>query len=484
MSNSQIETYTFYDLETFGTDPCNDRIVQFAAIRTDTDFNPIEQKVIYCKPPVDYLPKIEAIVLTGITPAFAAHNGLSENVFMTEVNNFLSRPNNCVLGYNSIFFDDEFIRYSALRNFINPYEFNSFNGSSRWDVFNVVKICCALCPEGINWHYLPEEQRYSLKLTDLSSANGLCHDHAHDALSDVIATIEVLKLIKNRQPQMYNYLFSHRTRREILDYLVDNDDGSLPNRALLTVNSIFGPQQMFVGAVLPVCLDRDQRNLYCWNLHQSIEDFNDLPTIEELDCSAVRMTELGIIKIKLGSCPILLPLTILNKNNRSQRVNIDLNCVKAVMDYLQQNDLKKDYLKEVIAKFEAYYQKRYGSGGKKVAETDLYGSTFDDLFIDKENKLQVNRIQYAQQHDPNELGNISFNSPALNEMLLRFKARNYPQLLTADETAQWQEHLNAYNQENGSRFVTELNDVFINNEKNQAVIALLKDTATYYGITG
>ncbi|MWR36515.1 exodeoxyribonuclease I, partial [Escherichia coli] len=44
-------TFLFHDYETFGTHPALDRPAQFAAIRTDSEFNVIgEPEVFYCKP--------------------------------------------------------------------------------------------------------------------------------------------------------------------------------------------------------------------------------------------------------------------------------------------------------------------------------------------------------------------------------------------------------------------------------------------------
>ena len=63
-----VKFFTFYDLETYGLDPKSDRIAQFAAIRTDSDFNILEKTVIYCLPQQDYIPSVESMLLTGITP--------------------------------------------------------------------------------------------------------------------------------------------------------------------------------------------------------------------------------------------------------------------------------------------------------------------------------------------------------------------------------------------------------------------------------
>jgi exodeoxyribonuclease-1 len=482
MTSANIETFTFYDLETYGTDPKQDRIVQFAGIRTDINLNPVEQLIVYCKPQKDYLPSVEAVTVTGITPAFANRKGLSENIFIETVLNFLSAPNNCVLGYNSIKFDDEFIRNTAFRNFFSPYAYNSFNNSSRWDVYPLIRLCCALCPEGIEWPFDENEGRYVLKLEELSRSNGLTHEHAHDAMSDVIATIDLLKLIITKQQPMFNFVFSHRTKRQILEYLVDSRSGSLTSKTLLAVDSTFGPEHLYVGAVLPVFLDETASNLYCWNLIDPVENFNELPDLEELDCSAVPMSDLGIIKIKLNACPVLVPYNTLNKNNRHERVNISPETVKANLQLLNEKELLRDYMSGCISKYRDYYKSLNGS----AADPEL--ALYDYLSKPKDerdaNQLIMNQIHASEKKDPSLLCNIRFSSRDMNELLFRYKARNYEFILSEEERNIWNQKISEYGRNNAGRFMTELNDMCIQNEKDQRILEILKETAVFYGITG
>ncbi len=482
MTNTVIETFTFYDLETYGTDPKRDRIVQFAGIKTDANLNPLEKLVLYCRPQKDYLPSVEAITITGITPSFADKNGLSENQFIETVLNFLSGVNNCVLGYNSIKFDDEFIRNTAFRNFFSPYAYNSFNNSSRWDVYPLVRLCCALSPEGINWPYDEKEERYILKLEKLSQSNGLTHEHAHDALSDVIATIDLLKLIITKQRQTFNFVFSHRTKRQLLEYIMDSRSGSLTSRALVTVDSSFGPEHMFIGAVFPVLMDETASYLYCWNLIEPVENFSNLPELDELDCSAVTLQDLGIIKIKLSACPILVPYGTLSKNNRHERVNINPETVSANLKFLSENDQMKEYISGCISKYREYFKSL--SRGSTNPELGLY----DYLSKSKEerdaNQRIMNQIHAEEKKDPLLLERIRFNDRDMNELLLRYKARNYEYILSDEERDEWNRIIAKYSADNSGRFLTELNDVFIQNEKDQRIMSLLKETAVFYGITG
>ena len=210
MPQDNAPSFFFFDYETWGTSPSLDRPCQFAGVRTDEDFNIIgEPLVIYCRPPIDYLPSPEACLITGITPQTAVNKGLSEPEFIAKIHHELSQPNTCSLGYNNIRFDDEVSRYTLYRNFFEPYGWSWQNGNSRWDLLDVMRAVYALRPEGIEWPK-DEEGKPSFRLEKLSQANGIEHENAHDAMADVIATIELAKVVKKAQPKMFNYLLSMR----------------------------------------------------------------------------------------------------------------------------------------------------------------------------------------------------------------------------------------------------------------------------------
>lgn len=200
----------WYDYETTGIDPRRDRPLQVAGIRTDEALNEIAEPLnIYCQPSDDILPHPAACLITGITPQQLAQNGLDEAEFMHRVHTELSAPGTCGVGYNSLRFDDEVTRYSLYRNFYDPYAREWQGGNSRWDLIDLVRTAYALRPEGIVW---PQENgRVSLKLERLTAANGIEHGQAHDALSDVRATIALARLLRDKQRKLYDYLYSLRT---------------------------------------------------------------------------------------------------------------------------------------------------------------------------------------------------------------------------------------------------------------------------------
>lgn len=199
----QQSTFLFHDYETFGTHPALDRPAQFAAIRTDSEFNVIgEPEVFYCKPADDYLPQPGAVLITGITPQEARAKGENEAAFAARIHSLFTVPKTCILGYNNVRFDDEVTRNVFYRNFYDPYAWSWQHDNSRWDLLDVMRACYALRPEGINW---PENDDGlpSFRLEHLTKANGIEHSNAHDAMADVYATISMAKLVKTRQPRLF-----------------------------------------------------------------------------------------------------------------------------------------------------------------------------------------------------------------------------------------------------------------------------------------
>ena len=205
----------WHDYETFGAVPSIDRPSQFAGLRTDFDLNIIgEPLVIYCQPALDILPSPQACLITGITPQQAQKQGLPEPEFMAQIHRQLAQSRTCTVGYNSIRFDDEVTRYALYRNFYDPYQREWQNGNSRWDIIDLLRATRALRPEGIEW---PDHEpgTPSFKLEHLTEANGISHASAHDALSDVTATIALAKLVKQAQPKLFDYVLNNRGKMAV-----------------------------------------------------------------------------------------------------------------------------------------------------------------------------------------------------------------------------------------------------------------------------
>jgi exodeoxyribonuclease-1 len=212
-------TFLWHDYETSGADPRRDRPLQFAAWRTGMDLEPVaEPVVLWCAPPRDRLPSPEAGLVTGLVPQELAATGLAEAAFAAAVHAQLAEPGTCAAGWNSIRFDDEFGRNLLYRNFFDPYAREWEHGNSRWDLIDLARLCYALRPDGLQWPSR-EDGAPSFRLEDLARANGLAHRKAHDALGDVEATLALARLLKQRQPRLFDWHFGLRQKRRALELL-------------------------------------------------------------------------------------------------------------------------------------------------------------------------------------------------------------------------------------------------------------------------
>ena len=301
-------SFYFHDYETWGADPKRDRPAQFAGIRTDLELNIIaEPDVWYCQLADDYLPHPQAALITGLTPQLCNKKGFSENDFMQRILSRFSEPNTCVLGYNNLRFDDEVTRHSLFRNFFEPYGREWQNGNSRWDIIDMVRACYALRPDGINWP-LREDGSPSFKLEELTKANGLAHENAHDALSDVYATIAIAKLIKQQQPKLFSYLYELRLKNKVAE-LIDVA-GMTP---LVHVSSKFPSSNGCISWIVPLAFHPVNKNaVICYNLQSDPSPLlsDEIETLKEkLYTRTSDLAEgeqrLGLKLIHLNKCPVL-----------------------------------------------------------------------------------------------------------------------------------------------------------------------------------
>lgn len=428
------KTYYWHDYETFGVDPSRDRPVQFAGLRTDADLNPIgEPLVIYARPANDFLPHPRACLVTGITPQKALAEGLPEAEFIRQIHAELALPGTCGVGYNSLRFDDEVTRYTLYRNFYDPYSREWQNGNSRWDIIDMVRATYALRPEGIEWP-LREDGLPSFKLEDLTSANGIAHEAAHDALSDVYATIALAKLIKERQPRLFDYVLSNRDKRSVLAQL--DIDAMKP---VLHVSGMFGGERHNIALVVPLAVHPSNRNeIICYDLSVDPQPLFDLDAEQLAELLYTRSDELpegverpGLKSIHVNRCPIVVTAKMADPKTAA-RLGISGEQCRANLAALR--EARRGDSNGFTAKLQAIY------GGREFAPiTDpdrmLYGGGFFSA-ADKRSMEQL------RECSPAELGSVTFpfEDARLPEMLFRYRARNYPESLNDDEQALWEEY--------------------------------------------
>lgn len=414
----------WYDYETTGINPRNDRALQVAGIRTDAELNEIAAPInLYCRPSEDILPHPAACVITGITPGRLAEQGLSEADFMTRVHAELSTPGTCGAGYNTLRFDDEVTRYSLYRNFFDPYAREWQGGNSRWDLIDVVRTAYALRPEGIVW---PEEEgRVTLKLERLTAANGIDHGQAHDALSDVRATIALARLVREKQPKLYDYLFQLRSKQRVQDQI-------RLMQPLVHISGRFSAARHYLGVVLPLAWHPKNRNaLIVCDLHQ-----DPTPLLEQnAETLRARLyTRRGDLRegelpvplkvLHINRCPVVAPLSVLRAQDQ-QRLQLNMESYnQRVQRLTEESALWQDKLKII-----------YGPDEFTPSE-DPEQQLYDGFLGDRDRRL----CDQVRTCEPEHLARDEwpFDDIRLPELLFRYRARNFRDTLTVDEQDRWE----------------------------------------------
>ncbi|MCF5709047.1 exodeoxyribonuclease I [Pseudomonas syringae] len=413
----------WYDYETTGINPRNDRALQMAGIRTDAELNEIAPPVnLYCQPSDDILPHPAACIITGITPATLAEKGLCEADFMTRVHAELSAPGTCGAGYNTLRFDDEVTRYSLYRNFFDPYAREWQGGNSRWDLIDVVRAAYALRPDGIVW---PEENgRVTLKLERLTAANGIEHGQAHDALSDVRATIALARLIREKQPRLYEYLFALRSKQKVQDQI-------RLMQPLVHISGRFSAARHYVGVVLPLAWHPHNRNaLIVCDLHQDHSPLLDCDVETLKQRLYTRHEALGegelpvpLKLLHINRCPVIAPMSVLRPQDQ-ERLQLDMAGYQARAT-------------RVAESLEVWQDKLRALYGKDhfIASEDPEQQLYDGFIRDRDRRL----CEQVRLSDPEQLAHDAwpFDDARLPELLFRYRARNFPHTLAPEEQQRW-----------------------------------------------
>jgi exodeoxyribonuclease-1 len=437
-----MSDFTFYwhDYETFGKLARRDRPSQFAGVRTDADLNEVGPPLMqYCQPAPDYLPDPEACLLTGILPQTCQERGVPERAFADAIERELAAPNTVGVGYNTIRFDDEVTRHLFWRNLIDPYAREWQNGCGRWDLLDVVRCTWALRPEGINWPQ-NDDGRPSFKLEHLTAANGLSHEAAHDALSDVRATIGLARLVKQAQPKLWDFCLKLRKKDAVLAE-AGLDKPRSAWKPFLHISGMFGHERGCMALVWPLAPHPGNKNeILVWDLAHDPAALFDMSAAEirqrmftktaDLPEGMVRLPIKGVhinkSPIVIGNLKILSPAII-------QKWGLNIEQAMLHAETLAERSTSMDGIwAEVYARPDAGLEGGgEGTLGRDVDE-DLYGG-----FVGNEDRRILQRLkalapeQLAERHP-------GFVDERLEELLFRYRARNFPDTLSESEQARWQ----------------------------------------------
>jgi exodeoxyribonuclease-1 len=422
-------SYFFYDLETSGFDARNDRIMQFAGIRTDANLQIVgEPHDVLIKMSPDTVPSPDAIMITGITPQSTMADGVTEAEFLKLFYEEIVQPDTCFLGYNTVRFDDEFMRNLHYRNFYDPYEWQWANGCSRWDLLDMVRMTRALRPEGIEWPFGPDGKPTN-RLELITKLNGIDHYAAHDALSDVHATIAVARLIRDKQPKLFDFMFEHRNKK-VIEALVRQD------KPFVYSSGKF-PSEFEKTTVTVRVADKEGQGTYVYDLRHDPAEFASMSPQQLMECwqytkDPEAPKRLPVKLLKYNHCPAVAPMGVLDAPTR-ERLQLDLAVLEKNLHAVRQavaQGFNERLLQAVVMMDEKRDAYLAGKGTPDV-DAQVY-----DGFLQPGDKQLARAVRAAK---PDELLSFTdrFTDQRMKQLLPRYKARNYPESLSSEEREAW-----------------------------------------------
>lgn len=426
-------SFFFYDLETSGFNPRQARVMQFAGQRTDMELQPIGEPFnLLIKLTPEVVPDPDAVMVTGITPQATLADGLTEAEFLRVFRDEIVQPQTIFLGYNSVRFDDEFMRFLLYRNFYDPYEWQYYDDCSRWDLLDVVRMTRALRPEGINWPF-NEAGKATNKLELLTKLNGVSHEHAHDALNDVNATIAVARLIRQKQPKLFDYLLSCRHKKEV-QTLVEQARkpfvytcGRFPAETHKTTVAVRLAPALLPGSCLVFDLRHDPGEF----MKLSVEELAQRLDWNRDEAAPKR---LPVKELKFNRCPAVAPLQVLTSDPKSlERLQLT---TEMLHDHVHRLLAEPSFAERVAQAYKLHDER---SRSKWAPESDADGQLYDG-FLNEGDKQVSRAIRAAAPADIMGFAD-KLHDLRLQTLLPRYKARNFPDSLSDDERKQWEAYI-------------------------------------------
>ena len=425
-------TFLWHDYETFGISARSERPAQFAAIRTDSNLNEIGEPInILCQPAPDYLPDPGSCLITHITPQQCLAQGLPEHEFAKQIHAAFSQAGTIGVGYNTIRFDDEFTRFLFWRNLIEPYGREWQNGCGRWDILDVVRMCYALRPEGIQWPEVDGQVRFKLEL--LSEANGLAHEQAHDALSDVRATIGLARLIKTAQPKLWDFALALHKKDQVSQTL------GLPvvaahAKPFIHISGMFPVEQGCVSMLWPLAQHPQNKNeVIAWDLRHDPQELRGLNAAQIRERMFTRQADLPegvkrlpIKTVHLNKSPMVV--AALNVLTDAQAAKWQLDKAQC----LQHAEMARG-LPDMSAIWSEVFKRPAAEGAVDV-DADLYGG-----FLSNNDRRKLDQLRVLGA-EALATARTNFEDARLEDLFFRYRARNFFSSLAPEEQATWLQH--------------------------------------------
>lgn len=422
-------SFFFYDLETSSVNPSTGRIMQFGGQRTGMDLQPIDEpEDIIIRLTPDVVPDPDAILVTGITPQKTLQEGISEAEFLHYFHQKIATPDTIFIGFNTVRFDDEFMRYMHYRNFYDPYEWQWKDGRSRWDILDLVRMTRALRPEGITWPF-DSSGAPSNRLELLTSVNNLLHENAHDALSDVRATIAVAAMIQEKQPKLFEYLLSMRDKKNVAELV----HGGKP----FVYSSGKYPSEYEKTAVVHTILQHPKKQaVVVYDLRHDPTPYIDASPEKLVDLWRWKKDKtearLPVKTLQFNRCPAIAPIGVVDSSAK-QRLHINETDIAAHKKLLDAAPGFRTNLQKALEILDSQQQTTFLSDERHV-DAQLY----EGFIPDTDKKISQKLISV----EPEEISTFStkFSDPRLQSLVPLYKARNYPNSLDTEERIAWEKH--------------------------------------------
>lgn len=404
--------------------------MQFAGQRTDLALNPVGQptNTLICLSE-DTLPSPDAVLITGITPQATLSEGVSEAVFLASFTESIATPGTIFVGYNTVRFDDEFMRYLHYRNFYDPYEWQWQDNRSRWDMLDVVRMTRALRPDGIQWPF-DTDGKPSNRLELMAAVNGLDHRQVHDALSDVDATIALSRMIRNKHERLFDFLLAMRDKRRVAELVHATEP-------FLYTSGTYASEFAKTTIVSRVCERPTRQASFVYDLRYDPAQYKKTSPQQLAELwkwqRSKDVERLPIKTLQYNRVPAIAPLSVLDKESQ-KRLQLDLKVIEKHRATLAHMSDFKDRLCqawELIEGPQTELIQTTAAATDQDVDALLYTGFFEAQ--DKQN-MRVVRAAAAE-----ELGSLDlqFEDPRLKMLLPLYKARNYPQAMTSDEHQVW-----------------------------------------------
>ncbi|HMT18602.1 MAG TPA: exodeoxyribonuclease I [Candidatus Saccharibacteria bacterium] len=420
-------TFYFYDLETSSGSPRGGRIMQFAGQRTNDLLEPIgEPDNILVKLADDIIPEPDAILVHGITPQQTLQEGISEAKFAAYFHDKVAEPRTIFVGFNNIRFDDEFMRYMCYRTFYDPYQWHWKDGRGRWDLLDAFRMMRALRPDGLIWP-MTAEGKPTVKLEELAKVNKVVHENAHDALSDVLALIELARKFKQAQPKLFEYLLLARDKKHVARLVESGDpfvytsgkyDSEFEKTTL--VKSVLKHPRREAAIVYDLRFDPAR-----W-INKPIEELVKHWSVRYGD----ELEPLPVKTLQYNRCPAIAPLTVLNEASKER-----IGYTDAFLRHSALIDEHPAFIQKLQEALDILEHKQQMT---LLPEPNVDSQLYDGFWTPQDQGEMINIRMSA----PNLLSELqsTIKNKRLREMIPLYKARNYQALLTPEEHEQWESH--------------------------------------------